>query len=208
MRAVYGLLRLLRRLVAHELRLIASLWRWVARRPPHGVGEGRGFGHARGQAAMMFGFAFVCVVESVGMSVLLRDYPVTHQVVLVLDVYTVVFVLGLYAAGVTRPHVLDSTALRVRNGAHVDLRIPLEDITAVRREMRFTHERADGELNLPVSAQTEVTLELANPVRHFTFMGREQTVHLVRLHADDPDELVRSLTQARTALSPLPDQPA
>ncbi|MCX5557227.1 hypothetical protein [Streptomyces sp. NBC_00038] len=204
MRAVY---RLLRRLIAHELRLIASLWRWVARRP-HGVGEGRGFGHARGQAAMMFGFAFVCVVETVGMSVLLRDYPAVHQVVLVLDVYTVVFVFGLHAASVTRPHVLDSTALRVRNGAYVDLRIPLEDITSVRREVRFTHEREEGELNLPVGAQTEVTLELATPVRHFTFLGRERAVHLVRLHADDPDELVRSLTRARTVPSPLPGQPA
>lgn len=189
------------------MRLIASLGRWVARRPD-GVGEGRGFGYARGQAAMLFGFAFVCVVETVGMSVLLRDWPLTHRVVLVLDVYTVVFLIGLYAACVTRPHVLDSTALRVRNGAHVDLRIPLENVTSVRRELRATHESAEGELNLPVGAQTEVTLELAFPVRHFTFLGREQAVHLVRLHADDPDELVRSLTRARTVPSPLPGRPA
>ncbi|MFJ2826423.1 hypothetical protein ACIPC1_02225 [Streptomyces sp. NPDC087263] len=207
MRTTYGLLRLLRRLLAHELRLLAGLGRWVARRPPHGVGEGRGFGYARGQAAMMFGLAFVCVVETVGMSVLLRDWPRVERVVLVLDVYTVVFLIGLYAACVSRPHVLDSGALRVRNGAHVDLRIPLEDITSVRREVRFTHEREDGELNLPVGAQTEVTLELAIPVRHFTFLGREQAVHLVRLHADDPDELVRRLTQARTVPSPLPGRP-
>ncbi|MFE6482517.1 hypothetical protein ACFVGN_06195 [Streptomyces sp. NPDC057757] len=207
MRVTYGLLRLLRRLLAHELRLLASLWRWVARRP-HGVGAGRGFGYARGQAATMFGLAFVCVVETVGMSVLLRDWPLAHRIVLVLDVYTVVFLIGLYAACVTRPHVLDSETLRVRNGAHVDLRIPLSDIASARRELRTTHERADGELNLPVGAQTEVTLQLRTPVSHFTFLGRERTVHRVRLHADDPAELLRSLTRARTVPSPLPDRPA
>ena len=204
MKAAYGLLR---RLIAHELRLFGSLVRSVARRP-HGVaGEGRGFGYARGQAAMMSGFAFVCVVETVGMSVLLRDWPLVHRAVLLLDVYTVFFVIGLHTACVTRPHVLDPNSLRVRSGAHVDLRIPLENIISARHEPRFTHEPADGELNLPMGAQTEVTLELATPVRHFTFLGRERAVRLVRLHADDPIELVRSLTQARTAPSPPPGRP-
>ncbi|MCI3270106.1 hypothetical protein MQP27_03150 [Streptomyces sp. 7R015] len=57
MRTAYLLLR-------HELRLPASLLMWTARRP-HGVGGRRWFGYARGQGAVMFGFAFVCVVETV-----------------------------------------------------------------------------------------------------------------------------------------------
>jgi hypothetical protein len=52
-----------------------------------------------------------------------------------------------------------------------------------------------------------VTLELAVPVPHFTFLGRERRVRLVRLHADDPDELARALTRARTAPSPSPGLP-
>ncbi|MFD0307243.1 hypothetical protein [Streptomyces sp. NPDC127119] len=213
--------RRVRRLVAHEGRLLASIVRWVARRP-HGVGpgpgRGRAFGYARGQGAMMFGFGFVCVLESACMAVLLRNHPAVHRVVLALDVYTLLLVVGLHAASVTRPHVLGDTVLRVRRAAHVDLRVPLSAITSVRRELVTTHERTEGRLDLAVAAQTTVTLELATPVRHFTFLGRRQNVRVIRFHADESDELVRAirdvmpaltptLTRERTAPSPSPGRP-
>ncbi|MEV5019253.1 hypothetical protein ACIGW1_09280 [Streptomyces sp. NPDC053780] len=169
-------------------------------RRTHGTADGSAaFGYARGQGAMMSGFAFVCVVESVGMSVLLRDWPTVHHVVLVLDVYTVVFVIGLHAASVVRPHVLDPGAgtLRIRRAVHVDVRIPLERIASVRRELRATHEPRDGELNLAVGAQTSVTVELAEPVTHVTFIGRPHEVRVVRCHADDAGGLVRAVNRAR-----------
>lgn len=186
-------------LVRHELRLLASLWLWVTRRTHGTAGGASAFGYARGQGAMMFGFAFVCVVESVGMSVLLRDWPAAHHVVLVLDVYTVVLVIGLHAASAVRPHVLDPDAgtLRIRRAVHVDVRVPLERISAVRRELRATHEHKDGELDLAVGAQTSVTIELAGPVTHLTFFGRRREVRVVRCHADDADGLVRAVRQAR-----------
>lgn len=190
----------------HELRLLVSLVMWVARRR-HGVGDGAAFGYARGQGAVMFGFAFVCVVESVTMSVLLRDYPGVHRVVLLLDVYTIVLVVALHAASVVRPHVLDAGCLRVRRAAHVDLRIPLEKIAHVRRELRTSHERGEGELDVVVGAQTSVTLELTEAVPHFTFLGRRRDVRLVRFHADDADRLVQAIRLARNAPSPLPDPP-
>ncbi|CAL9438406.1 hypothetical protein [Streptomyces sp. enrichment culture] len=186
-------------LVRHELRLLVSLWLWAARRTEGAVAGGSVFGYARGQGAMMAGFAFVCVVESLTMSVLLRDWPAVHHVVLVLDVYTVVIVVGLHAASVVRPHVLDPAAgtLRIRRAVHVDVRIPLERIASVRRELRATHERADGELDLAVGSQTSVTVELAGPVAHVSFFGRRREVRVVRCHADDPGALVRAVEQAR-----------
>ncbi|MFF4499504.1 hypothetical protein [Streptomyces sp. NPDC001401] len=197
-------------LVRHELRLLASLAMWAARRT-HGADGGRAFGYARGQGAMMFGLAFVCLVETVTMSVLLRDYPAAHRTVLVLDAYTIVFVVGLHAASVVRPHVLTPDTLRIRRAAYVDLRIPLDRIATVRRELRTTHERTDAELDLPVGAQTTVTLQLTEPVPHFTFLGRRRDIRLVRFHADDADTLVqalvRAITQARNAPSPLPGRP-
>ncbi|MFI8516710.1 hypothetical protein ACIGEZ_02580 [Streptomyces sp. NPDC085481] len=186
------------RLVGHEMRLMTSLVRWVARRP-HGVAgpEARAFGHARDQAALMYGFAFVCVVESVGMSYLLADWPVVHAVVLVLDVYTVLFVLGLHAASATRPHVLTADALRVRQAAHVDVRIPLDRIAGVRHELLFSHQKADGELNLSVGSQTSVTLDLTGPVPAPRLLGAPRPVRTVRLHADDARALYQAL-KART----------
>ncbi|MFF5972375.1 hypothetical protein ACFY7C_12745 [Streptomyces sp. NPDC012769] len=185
------------RLVGHELRLMTSLVRWVARRP-HGVGApgALAFPHARDQAALMYGFAFVCLVETAGMSYLLADLPVVHAVVLVLDVYTVAFVLGLHAASVTRPHVLTEDALRVRQAAHVDVRIPLDRIATVRRETLFTHERVEGELNLAVGSQTSLTLELTEPVDAPRLLGAPRPVRTVRLHADDAGALVRELGRA------------
>ncbi|WP_309062927.1 hypothetical protein [Streptomyces sp.] len=193
-----GALRIARILARHELRLMASLGLWVARRA-HGVRGGTAFGYARGQAALMAGFAFVCAVETVAMSVLLGDWPAVHAVVLFLDVYTVVFVVALHAASVVRPHVLDAGALRVRRAVHVDLRIPLERIASVRRELRMTHEEAAGELDVAVGSQTTVTVELTEPVTHVTFFGHRREVRVVRFHADDPDGLVRALTAGEQA---------
>ncbi|MFE7760938.1 hypothetical protein [Streptomyces sp. NPDC057438] len=203
--------RIARSLVRHEFLLLAGLLRWVARRP-HGVGDGgRAFGYARGQGAMMFGFGFVCVVETVTMAVLLRDFPLVHGAFLVLDLYTILIVVGLHAASVTRPHVLAGTTLRLRRFATVDLRVPLDAVASVRRELRTTHEKRDGELNMAMSSQTTVTVELATPVTYLTLLGRPRQVRLVRFHADESDQLVRlvrEFTPERNAPSPLPVRPA
>ncbi|MFJ2471757.1 hypothetical protein ACIOWI_01975 [Streptomyces sp. NPDC087659] len=197
------------RLAGHELRLMWSLLLWTARRRT-GVGPGdQVFGHARDQAALLFGFGFVCVVETVGMSYLLGPWPVLHAVVLVLDVYTVLFVVGLHAASVTRPHTLSGDALRLRQAAHVDLRIPLERIASASYDLKFTHDKnEDGVLNLPVGSQTSLTLTLAEPVVSVGLLGRTREVHTVRCHADDARALLRAVTRARTALSPPPGRPA
>ncbi|MFF8843875.1 hypothetical protein ACF08N_14325 [Streptomyces sp. NPDC015127] len=203
---------LVRRLAGHELRLMLALVLWAARRRG-GVGPGdRPFGHARDQAAVMYGFAFVCVVETVAVSYLLKGWPAVHAVALFLDVYTVVFVFGLHAASVTRPHVLSGDAVRLRQAGHVDLRIPLDRIAAVRHELRFTHEKADGVLDLKVAAQTSVTLELSEPVTFTGLLGRERPVRVVRCHADDARAFATALrdavTRERTAPSPGPGRPA
>ncbi|MFD7440778.1 hypothetical protein [Streptomyces sp. NPDC059909] len=183
-----------------------------AARRRDGVGPGhQAFGHARDQAALLYGFAFVCAVETVGMSYLLGGWPVVHAIVLVLDVYTVFFVIGVQAASVTRPHTLSSDTLRLRHAAHVDVRIPLERIASVSYELLFTHDKdkkEEGVLNLAVGSQTSLTLELSEPVTAVGLLGRERLVRTVRLHADDSRALLRALTQARTALSPPPGQPA
>ncbi|MGW4170839.1 hypothetical protein ACWEGX_28465 [Streptomyces chartreusis] len=191
-------------LVRHELRLLASIGLWVARRR-HRTGEGAAFGYSRGQGPMMLGFGFVIVIESIMMSVLLRNHPAVQRAWFTVDVYTLVLIVGMHAASVVRPHVLDDRVLRVRRAAHVDLRIPLEKIARARRELRTTHERTEGELNLAIGSQTTVTLELTEPVAHFTFLGRRQDIRLVRFHADDADGLVKAIARARNAPSPIPD---
>lgn len=195
----------LTRYLAHEARIMASLVRWAARRP-HGVaGADAVFPHARDQAAMVYALTFGCAVETVALSYLLIAWPVVHAVALVVDVYTVLFVLGLQAAAVTRPHVLTGGVLRVRQAAHVDLLLPVAQLTSVRRETLYTHQEKDGELNLAVGSRTSLTLELAEPVNAPTFLGRPRPVRVIRLHADDPKALHDAVTRARTAAEPRPD---
>jgi hypothetical protein len=184
------------RLVGHELRLMYSLVLRVARRRD-GVGpDDRAFGHARDQAALMYGFTFVCAVETVVMAVLFRNWPAVHAVLLVVDVYTVLFMLGLQAASVTRPHVLSADTLRLRQAGHVDLRIPLERIASVRYELLFTHEQQDEVLDLKIAGQTSVTLELSEPVTYTGLLGLERPVRTVRVHADDARAFAKALREA------------
>jgi hypothetical protein len=152
----------------------------------------------------MYGFTFVCVVETVAVSYLLRHWPAVHAVLLVVDVYTVLFMLGLHAASVTRPHVLSAHTLRLRQGGHVDLRIPLDLISAVRHELLFSHEKQDGVLDLVVAAQTSVTLELSEPVVHTGLLGGERQVRTVRVHADDARAFAKALRDATNGQRPAP----
>ncbi len=186
----------IRRLAAHEGRVLGSFPLWIGRRR-HQVGpDERAFRYASPQAATVYGLAFVCVVETVGVSFLVREWPAVHAVLLVLDLYTVLLVLGIQAAAVTRPHVLTARSLRVRAGARVDLTIPLHHISGVRRELRFQApggEAQDDVLELAVGAQTSLTLELTEPVTHVPLVGKPREVTTVRFHADESGELARAL---------------
>ncbi|MBD0747059.1 hypothetical protein [Streptomyces sp. CBMA152] len=198
------------RLVRHVARVLGSLGMWAVRRR-HGVRSGdRAFGYTAPETATTYGIAFVCAVETAGMYLLLPSWPIVHAVVLVLDLATLVLVLGLHTASVTRPHVITPDTLRVRRGAHVDLVLPLARIVSVRRELRFTAPGAaqeDGVLELAVGAQTSVTVELDESATYVRLLGGRRQVRTVRFHADDAPGLVAALTQARTGPSPCPGRP-
>ncbi|MEU8683070.1 hypothetical protein [Streptomyces sp. NPDC048611] len=204
----------LRRLAAHEGRWLLSLGWWVARRRI-GVAPGeRALAYAGAQAALVYGLAFVCLVETVGLAVLLAGKPVAHEVMLFIDVYTVLAVLGLQAAAVTRPHVLGTEALRLRDGARREIRIPLERIASVRYDLRFSREQqkekekegdgsgggsGGGVAELAVAGQTSVTVELTEPVVAVRLLGQRETVRTVRFHADDARAAVAAVRAAMAA---------
>lgn len=207
----------LRRLLAHELRAAHSLGLWIVRRQ-HGIGKGAHVAAYTGpQTALMYGFIFVSVVETVALAVLI-PWPLVHAITLVIDVYGVLLMIAMHAACVTRPHVLGADgSLRIRYGALFDLRIRPQDIVRARVDRRFPdgrliQPREDGSLELIVAGQTTVTVELAAPVDFVRPLGRRGSAHTVRFHADDPKALVTALvaalTQARTAPSPTPGPPA
>ncbi|MFF3547311.1 hypothetical protein ACFYXD_36420 [Streptomyces platensis] len=197
----------LRRMAAHEGRWLMSLGWWVARRRI-GVAPGeRALGYAGAQAAIVYGLTFVCVVETVGIGVLLAGKAVVHEVMLFVDVYTVLTVLGFQAAAVTRPHVLGAKELRLRDGARREIRIPLERIASVRHDLRFVREQREdgggkdggGVAELTVAGQTSVTVELSEPVVAVRLLGRRETVRTVRFHADEARAAVTAVREGVAA---------
>ncbi|AKL69594.1 MULTISPECIES: hypothetical protein [Streptomyces] len=189
-----------RHLVRHELRALASLGRWV-RRGTHGVRPGDlAAAYTGPQTAMMYGLLFVMVIETVGLAFLI-PWPVVHRAILVLDLYGVVLVLALHAACVTRPHVVrPDGSLRIRYGALFDLAVPPDAVASVRVDRRYPEGRLvtlseDGVLDLIVSSQTSVTLELNRPLPFTRPLGATEKAHTIRFHADDPRAVVSALRQ-------------
>lgn len=180
------------------IRMVRTLALWVTGRRD-GVGaRDTAFGYVRGHGATMYALVFVCVVETVGMAVLLRSVPVVHTVVLVLDVYTVLWVLEPHAASVVRPHVVSPGELRLRHGRRHDLRIPVELIVSARRASAFAdfsseRNERDGVLTLAVGSQTSLVIELSEPVTAARPRGGSVAVRTVRCHADEPDRLLAAL---------------
>ncbi|MFD9910761.1 hypothetical protein [Streptomyces sp. NPDC059063] len=203
-----GTVRVLRRLIAHELRGFRSLGRWVARRPPHGVHPGDSPAAYTGpQTATLFAFAFLAVVETVALALVI-PWPLAHAALLLVDAYTVAQIVALHAACVTRPHVVGPDgALRVRYGQFLDLRIAAEDIRHARVDRRYPDVgrtlriQDDSTVDVVVGSQTTVTVELVRPVEFVRPLGRRAHARVVRFHADEPRELVAALSLARAARS-------
>ncbi|CCK25120.1 hypothetical protein BN159_0741 [Streptomyces davaonensis JCM 4913] len=191
-----------RRLTAHELFLSTSFVRWVTRRGPHGVREGDvSVPYAPGQTAVMLGFFFVCVVETVALAFLI-PWPVVHAVTLVLDIWGCYFVIALHASCVVRPHVIaPDGSLRLRYGVLLDIRIPADRVASVRQDRKFPEGKLaavddNGVADIAVAGQTTVTVELTEPVAYIRALGTPAEARAFRFYAEDPGAAVAALRAA------------
>ncbi|MFB1045465.1 hypothetical protein [Streptomyces chrestomyceticus] len=188
-----------RKLTAHEVFLSTSFLRWVTRRGPHGVRDGDlPVPYAPGQTATMYGFLFVCVVETVGFAFLI-PWPVVHAVTLVLDIWGCYFVIALHASCVVRPHVVGADgSLRLRYGALLDIRIPADRVASARREQKFPDGKLavvdeNGVADMAVAGRTTVLVELTGPVRFVRPLGKSAEARAFRFYAEDPAAVVAAL---------------
>ncbi|MCL7428051.1 hypothetical protein [Streptomyces sp. YS415] len=199
-----------RRLTAHEVFLSTSFLRWVTRRGPHGVRDGDlAVPYAPGQTAVMLGFFFVCVVETVALAFLI-PWPMVHAVTLVLDIWGCYFVIALHASCAVRPHVIGADgSLRLRYGALLDIRVPAGRIASVRQDRRFPESRpgavdGNGVAELAVGGQTTVTVELTEPVRYTRVLGSPAEARTLRFYAEDAGAAVAALRRGpRPASTPI-----
>lgn len=196
-------MKTLRRIAGFDAKGMTSIGLWLTRRrdgvPPGAVA----FSYAREQSTMTMVLVAVMVVEAVAVELLLQAMGVTAWIrvpVLVLDLYGVVFVLGMAAACVTRPHVVTGQELRIRHGAFFDLRIPRALVSSVRVTRSYNETGTvtvrDGRLAVAVSSQTNVVVHLSEPVTAVRPLGAEAEVSVVRFFADDPAAAVAALRLA------------
>jgi len=189
-----------RRLMEFDAKGMVSLVLWALRRRD-GVPPGATAAPYSGaETPAMLMWLIAMVVELIGLEVLLRalDVPtVLRTVVLVIDAYSVLIVLAVIAACVTRPHVVTPEELRIRYGAFFDLRVPRTLITDVRRVRNFDESgwiRVDGDvLAVAVGSQTNVVVELSEPVVAVRPLGARVRVRTVRFYADDPRAVCTAL---------------
>ena len=176
----------------------------VARRR-HGVPHGAtALSYSRAQTTTMMIFLFAMVVELIVAEILLRAFgaPVgLRTVFLVADAYTVLIVLAAIAACVTRPHVVSADEVRIRYGAFFDLRVPREQIAQVRHVRNFnengTIKVAGDRLVVAVASQTNLILELTEPITAVRPLGRRAEARVIRFFADDPGAAIHALRPRR-----------
>jgi hypothetical protein len=128
-----------------------------------------------------------------------------RAVVLVGDVYGIVFGLALGAACVTRPHVVTPDELRIRYGGYFDLLVPRDLIASVGLSRNYnassTVAVAEGRLSVAVSSQTNVIVKLTEPIMLVRPLGRRAEATTIRFFADDPSpvlDILRSPQRQKT----------
>lgn len=195
------------RLIGTEARTLASLARWVTRRPdvPDGAAA---LGYSRGTLGIPVAMAVAASIELIAVH-LLVPWPEVRLALDLLGIYGLLFVLGWLAGRIVRPHLIEGGELVLRSGTHVCARVPLDAIATVRRDRRLSptsaeitpNARGGNALTLAGPDGTTVGIELDRPVPAsvpgFAWSApspREVTV--LRLHVDDPDAALRAITEA------------
>ncbi|HEX8905634.1 MAG TPA: hypothetical protein VF771_12360 [Longimicrobiaceae bacterium] len=185
--------------VAAEIALFwYALLSWRAR-PQVGPAEAAFTQHRRsGLMGMVGALAFACVVEAVGVHLLVEQWsPRAAWVLTALSIYSVVWLVGLGRSVLLRPTVLAPDRLRVRIGMLWEADVPFERIASV-TEVRTgpAKRRAPGYLHAALFAAPRLTIELNGEVEaHGLYGSRKRGITRIGLLVDEPRELAAAIRQ-------------
>lgn len=148
-------------------------------------------------SAVIWTITAVGVLETVVVHVLVT-WPPLRWPLLVLSVYGVLGLLAFDRTMRQHPHVLRSGALVLRSGHSRTVRVPLETLTGVRKDVRSEHPRTlevDGDaLALSFMGGTQVELRFS-PAATVEVDGAAHAVERVSFAAQDPAAAVRLLRE-------------
>ncbi|GAA1770707.1 PH domain-containing protein [Agromyces humatus] len=200
--------RLAKRVLMFELRIYASIARFVARRPaiPHGA---VGFGFHKPVLTILIVFIVLSAVEIPIIDLIVHPWPGVRIPLLVLGIWGVTWMIGLLCAYLMRPHTVGPDGIRVRGGLETDIVLSWDDIASVARNRRVDQPKspkfveADGSrtLVMRINDETDIEIELERPtvvrLPGHGANGGDQAVTAVRIWVDDPQ---RFMDEVRTYL--------
>jgi hypothetical protein len=200
---------LLCKLVVYEIGMWRSLFRMIARRPAVAPGA-RGFGYATAVVPILWAFIVLSAIE-IPVFHLLIPWPTVQAIGLVLGAYGLLWMIGLLASLKVHPHVVEEAGLRIRYSSTVDIPIPWADIVEIRGKTRTleksrtaqVEETADGRLlSIAISSQTNVELDLREPLVVQLFRGPTEPIDELRFFVDDPKAFLAQVRQRQTVVLP------
>lgn len=122
---------------------------------------------------------------------------------LVLGLYALLWMFGLYASLVTLPHRLEEDGLRLRYGALAEGFVPLSEIATVRLAQRRPPGPGDGlqtgsgegGIYLATGGRTDLTLMLHSPQTVQGLFRSTRPASTIHLAADEPQRLASELRE-------------
>ena len=189
------------KLVVSEPRMFACLARWALGRARPGEGE---FGYGKGSPLGMLVFMVVLTapVEVVFWE-LLVPWAWLRWALLVLSVYSVFWLLGLYASKIVLPHRLEEHGLRLRQGVFAETFVPYAEVERVERRRRKSPGEGDGLQSAPdgdaaymaTNGRVDLALSLREPVTVRGFLRDVGPVGTIHVAVDEPERMLRELRQ-------------
>ncbi|EME51364.1 integral membrane protein [Amycolatopsis decaplanina DSM 44594] len=174
---------------------MAGLWLYLRRRKDGVDGDAVAVPYGADGKSIFIVFAVVSAVEA-GLFWLIDFGLVVDLLLLALGVYSALLVFGVYAGTVVRPHVISSREVRVRYSSFYDVRIPRENIAGL-RQVKESHDplkakpfRDETWLSHDNFYETNLVVELREPITVTRPLGKTETVRVVKFQADDPKAAV------------------
>lgn len=189
-----------------ELRIYASIGRFIARRPAIARGAA-GFGYHKPVFAILMIFIVLSAVEIPIIDLIVHRWPVVRISFLILGIWGLTWMFGLLAAYLMRPHTVGPEGIHVREGLEIDILLTWDDIASVARERRVdepktprvTEADATRTLSLRMQHETVVVIELERPtlvrLPGSRPKGGEQEVDEVRIWVDEPTAFMDAVRQ-------------
>ncbi len=187
------------RLIAKECVLLGSALRFIAggwRRP-----DPPGFSYQRESAfaAILPVLPLLLLGDLVLLEVLLRHLqPGTRLLIHAVDLYGVIWVLGLWASFRRRPHTVTGEAVRLHKGLLAHLDLPKSQIASIGPLPTFDDDWARlrfmrTALDFQMPGSTPFLIQLNAPARAIGLLGPGRAKTRVIVSADDPSAFQKAI---------------